>query len=74
MDDCLIPSVSQLHSAPSSLIQDSLPNMLISISRAIHNSSIAEDDDWDIRSHSDLCEDIFEGHLQFNEVDLETDC
>lgn len=43
MDDCLIPSISQVNSAPSSFIQYRLPNILITVSRSVHNTSIAQD-------------------------------
>ena len=36
----LISSVSQLHGAPPSFVKDGLPYVLISVSRAVHDSTI----------------------------------
>jgi hypothetical protein len=73
MDDGFIPPVPQLDGTPSSLIEQCLPHLLRSVSLAIHDSSVTNDNRFAVSLQRCFQKDIFEDHLRFHDVYLELD-
>jgi hypothetical protein len=73
MDDGLVPAISQLHGAPTSLVKNSLPNVFICICRAVHDPAVAKDNSRLIRGHGNLDKVVLKGHLKLHQVYLEAD-
>lgn len=73
VNDGFVPSISELNCIPTSFIQDGLPNILVTICGAVHDSSIADDDGWGVTCLRNLSEDIFKLHLESHQRNLKFD-
>lgn len=70
MNHSFVSSISQMNCTPASFIENSLPHILISISRTIHYTSITKNDCGGVTRLSNFNKDIFQIHLKFHQTCL----
>jgi len=73
MENALVSAVSELDRRPASLIKQSLPHIRVRVRHAIHDASIAQDDDLLFAAECCFKEGIFECHLHLHDINLEFD-
>lgn len=73
VDNALISPVAQLYGAPCCLVEECLPNLLGNVGLSIHDTSIADQDCFLVRTQGHFEKDIFEYHLELHEINLELD-
>lgn len=73
VDDGLVAAISELNGAPASLIEERLPHVIVSICHAVHDTTIAQNDDFLVAAECRLKESVFERHLHLHNIDLKLD-
>jgi len=73
VDHALISPVAQLYGAPRCLVEECLPDLLGNVGLSVHDTSVANQDCFLVRTQGHLEEDIFEDHLELHEINLELD-